>query len=584
MQRSGLPLDEILAKHDWISAFAHPPDVTSLLHDNVAPSPLQTTQLKVSLEGLKDPLVEIDSDLDLLRDAVRTLEARRLRLRSLKNDYETTLSPIRRIPSEITMEILRRSLKVNEFEDAFSERRLTGFNVFKIRDGPWHLGQVCSLWRNVIKTLCPELWASMTIELPFSYEPKVPPMKADVAVEILCVALERSRNHPLDFYFEYDCPDSRADKAESQLMKQCFDIMIAHSRRWRAVEMTIHPSFFPRLSLIRGKTDLLRDVYFDCYHNPPSGPDIRAFEIAPKLENLHLKGMHREANIPFPASNLVSFSDVRPFAGDQLTLTYLDVVKSAPKLRSFSYNDYGVPSPDIYPVSHRPGPVMASSVEELSASSPSFLRSLVLPSLKEVTLTTMYEFCMEEQVIECPVGTLGALHQMLLQSQCSLTRLRLVDADLDDNLANVLRLVPSLEEFAVEFYEWVPDIADNYGAIMQSLVTQLSEVSEVDGSLQHSMVPFLQTLTVYLHTIRYAHVSFIDSAFVDMVASRVRRPHDIPHLTELDLWVMGRGWSYALDKEAKKTLKRLQREGLELDFCLDDGDPASEPDSDSDGL
>ncbi|PBK69573.1 hypothetical protein ARMSODRAFT_1004285, partial [Armillaria solidipes] len=115
MQRSSLPLDEILAKHDWISAFTHPPDVTSLLHDNVAPSPLQTTQLKASLEGLKNPLVEIDSDLDLLRDAVRSLGADRLRLQSLKNDYETTLSPIRRIPSEIMMEILRRSWKDNEF-------------------------------------------------------------------------------------------------------------------------------------------------------------------------------------------------------------------------------------------------------------------------------------------------------------------------------------------------------------------------------------------------------------------------------------------------------------------------------------
>ncbi|KAK0436770.1 hypothetical protein EV421DRAFT_2038591 [Armillaria borealis] len=581
MQRSSLPLDEILAKHDWISAFAHPPDVTSLLHDNVAPSPLQTTQLKASLEGLKNPLVDIDSDLDLLRNAVVSLEARRLRLQSLKTDYATALSPIRRIPSEITMEILRRSWKDDALRGICSGRRPTGFNVFKIRDGPWYLGQVCSLWRNVIKTFCPELWASMTVEVPFSYKPKVP-LQAD-AVEILRVVLERSRNHPLDFHFEYDGSDSEADEAESQSMKQCFDIMIAHSRRWRAVEMTIHPSYLPRLSLIRGKTDLLRDMYFNCYYNPPSG-DIRAFEIAPKLENLHLKGMHREANILFPASNLVSFSDVRPFAGDQLTLTYLDVVKSAPKLRSFSYNDCGVPSPNIHPVSHPPSPVMASSVEELSASSPSFLRSLVLPSLKEVTLTTMYEFDMEEQVIKCPVGALGALHQMLLQSQCSLTRLCLVDADLNDNLANAIRLMPRLQEFAIEFYEWVPDIADNYGAIMQSLVTQLSEVSVVDGSLQHSMVPFLQKLTVNMHTIRYAHVAFINSAFVDMVASRVRRPHDIPHLTRLLLWVMGRGWSYALDEEAKKTLKSLQGEGLELDFCLDDGDPASESDSDSDDL
>ncbi len=580
MQRSGLLLDEILAKHDWISAFAHPPDVTSLLHDNIAPSPLQTTQLKASLEGLKDPLVEIDSDLDLLRDAVRTLEARRLRLGHSKTTTRQHCLQYVVFPQRSRWRFY--VARGNMMDSMTHPRRdvLPDSMFSKIRDGPWHLGQVCSLWRNVIKTLCPELWASMTVEVPFPYRRKVP-LKAD-AVEILSVVLERSRNHPLDFYFESQNVDP---EVESESMKQCFDIMIAHSRRWRAVEMTIHPSFFPRLSLIRGKTNLLRDMYLDCYHNPPSG-DIRAFEIAPKLENLHLKGMHREANIPFPASNLVSFSDVRPFAGDQLTPTYLDVVKSAPKLLSFSYNDYGVQSLNIHPVPDPPSAVIASSVEEISVSSPSFMRSLVAPSLKKVTLTIMYDFenDMEEQVIKCPAGALGALHQMLLQSQCSLSSLRLVDAVLDDNLVSIIRLTPNLQEFVIEFYEWVPGIADDYGAVMQSLVTRLSEVSKVDGSLQHSMVPFLQKLTVYLHTIRYAHVSFINYAFVDMVASRVHRPHDIPHLTELNLWVMGRGWSYALSKESAKTLKCLEDEGLRLNFCLDDGDLDTDSDSDSDVL
>ncbi|KAK0189545.1 hypothetical protein F5146DRAFT_629888 [Armillaria mellea] len=433
MQRSSLPLDEILAKYDWISSVTLPPDVTSLLHDNVAPSPLRTTQLKASLKGLTIALGEIDGDIDKFRDVVRSLEAHRLCLQSLKNDYETILVPIRRIPEEITMEILRRSWKVDKYMGMWSGRRIAGFNVFEVQEGPWHLGQVCSSWRNVIKTLCPELWASMTIRIPHACEPKMP-LGADTTVEMLRVALERSRNHPLDFHFS--CYDplhySEAEEGISQSMKQCFDIMIAHSDRWRAVEMRIHPSYLPRLSLVRGKIDLLRDMYIDCIDNPPSG-HIWAFEIAPKLEILHLKGMHNEADIPFPASNLVSFSDARLFAGDRLTPTYLAVMKSAPKLLSFSYNGYGIQSLHNHPVPDPPSPVIASSVEKLSASSPSFLRSLVLPSLKEVTLTTMYENDMEERVITCPVGALGALHQMLLQSQCSLTRLCLVDADLNDN-------------------------------------------------------------------------------------------------------------------------------------------------------
>ncbi|KAK0447834.1 uncharacterized protein EV420DRAFT_1567842 [Desarmillaria tabescens] len=167
-------------------------------------------------------------------------------------------------------------------------------------------------------------------------------------------------------------------------------------------------------------------------------------------------------------------------------------------------------------------------------------------------------------------------YEMLVQSQCSLTHLCLVDVVLDNNLANIIPLMPSLQEFVLEFYEWIPDF---YDPVMQSdLVTQMSAVSLVDGSHQHSMVPFLPALGIYLPTIQYTHVSVINSSFVGMVASRLRRPHDVSHLVKLDLWVMGRGWSYGLDKWDENAMNRLKDEGLELDFCLFDGDPV--PDSD----
>ncbi len=101
----------------------------------------------------------------------------------------------------------------------------------------------------------------------------------------------------------------------------------------------------------------------------------------------------------------------------------------------------------------------------------------------------------EEAVVNCPEGALGALHDMLLQSHRSLTRLHLVDVVLNDNLASIICLMPSLQEFVVEFYEWVAA----YNPVMKSLVTQLSEVSLIDGSLQYLAVPSLQKLGVYLY-------------------------------------------------------------------------------------
>ncbi|KAK0450961.1 hypothetical protein EV421DRAFT_2016051, partial [Armillaria borealis] len=371
MSSNPVALGEILARHNWISTFTHPPDVASLLRNNDTPSLLQSARLKASLESLKTPLSELQSDLDLLRSAVASVESRMSCLLSLKHDYETVLSPIRRIPSEIMMEILHRAWKYNGSRLPMTlGRRLCGFNVFAIREGPWHLGQVCSSWRNVVETLCPELWANMSIEIPYHCKPKVS-LKADAALEVLRIVLERSRNHPLDFYLEYNRPYSMEEDGIAQAMEQCFYMMVVHSNRWRTVEMTLDPYLLPRLSLIRGKIDGLRDVYIYCPDEDPESGNISAFEIAPKLERLDLRGMHPDADIRFPTTNLISFLDARPFGGDRLTLEYLDLVKSAPKLRSFSYNDYEysqISTPMSFPR------VMSRSVKELSTASPSFMR------------------------------------------------------------------------------------------------------------------------------------------------------------------------------------------------------------------
>ncbi|KAK0431931.1 hypothetical protein EV421DRAFT_1925341 [Armillaria borealis] len=549
MQSTPTTLEEILARHEWISTFTHLPDVAFLLRTNDAPSPLQSAGLKASLESVKTALAELQSDLDLLHNATAVLQSQMSRLRSFEDGYKAALSPIRRIPSEITMEILRRSWEHDNLGSCFPGRHVSGFNVFTVQEGPWHLGQVCRLWRNVIETLCPKLWAAVAVDIPLRFVPRGS-LKVDALVEMLRVVLERSGNHPLDFYLRLY--DTEAGALQTKVMERCFHILVAHSKRWRAIEIVIPPALLPQLSLIRGKTDY-----------------IHAFEIAPKLEKLYFKGLPPEANIHFPVDNLVSFSDERPFAGDRWTPKYLDIIRSAPKLRSFSYNDYGI-DPISTPFSVPS--VMSRSVEELSASSPSFMRSLVLPSLKGVTLTTADDILeMENEVIKCPVGALSALHEMLVQSQCFLTRLHLIDVVLNDDLANIIRLVPGLQYLVIKFHEW----EDEYDPIMVSLVTQLSETNLVDGSLQHTTVPSLQELGIYLYSLHYTHVSFIDSTFVDMVASRVRCRSDAGRLARLDLLVRGSGWSYEINEVV---LNSLRGEGLELHFSRNDGDTGTDSD------
>ncbi len=354
-----------------------------------------------------------------------------------------------------------------------------------------------------------------------------------------------------------------ARMAMKEKPKQCSDALIL----WSPIQ---NDGELLRLSHIRGKIGSLRDAYLCCCYDPQPG-DIHAFEVAPKLETLHLKNMCPEANIRFPVTSLASSSDASPFAGDRVTPEYLHLVQSTPKLRAFSYNDYGVnliSTPISIPS------VMFRSLQELSASSPNFMRSMVLPLLKDVTLTTTYNLEEGEGVVQCPTGALGALHEMVLQSQCSLTRLCLVDVVLTDSLVNVLQILPGLQKFNFEFHKWV----DEYYSVMRLLVTQLSEVDLIDGSVHHSVVPSLQSLGVRLCGLRCSHVSFVDSAFVNMVACRLHRPSK-PHLTKLTLWVMGWGWTYGFNREDENIPSSFEDKELVLDFSLDDGD--TETDSDS---
>ncbi len=107
------------------------------------PTPAQVVHLKASLDGLEAPLAEVQSYLNLLRGAVASLETQMSRLQSLRHNYTTALSPIRRIPSEILAKILC------SWENSRAAKSSSKFNVFVMRE----VGQVCSSWQSVVETL-----------------------------------------------------------------------------------------------------------------------------------------------------------------------------------------------------------------------------------------------------------------------------------------------------------------------------------------------------------------------------------------------------------------------------------------------
>ncbi|KAK0221293.1 hypothetical protein IW262DRAFT_890077 [Armillaria fumosa] len=563
-------LCDLLSRYDWISTFSHSPELSTLLSTNAIPTDFQVVQLKASIKRLDAPITQIQSIIDVLQNAAVSLETMMERLKDIRRDHRAALSPIRRLPPEILVEILRWTPEEQTEVVHPGPYHVFGFNPFEIRAGPWYLGQVCSSWRDAIRSLCPEIWSTLKITYPDKHSEKEGSMisspKKDI-VALLDQALERSQNRRLDFYFRcwgFDNEDSDNPVEEPKELSQCFDRLLTHSKRWGSVELALVPSFLSRLSLVRGRVDRVEDVYLTCLPNPMHGI-IDAFEIAPKLKTLDLLGVHDIADISFPGENLIVFSHGTPLPVHDTVPKYLEIISSVPNLLEFSHYHYSSAVPESPSVSHPQ--IVHQSLQTLSTSLGALIDSLVLPGLTRMTLASV-KSC--DNGIMCPRDALSHLHNLIVRSQCSLTTLILVDAIMDENLLHILRLSPQLMSLCFECKQ----PSEDSDATIKSLFLDMSETSHVGDALHHTLLPRLKILEFVLYNVEFDSVNYLDVEFVEMVLSR-RGPVSTQRLEILRIAVEGRGIYLPFKDDGSlglEKIKRLRDDGLDLQLDLDDLD------------
>ncbi|KAG7445461.1 uncharacterized protein BT62DRAFT_994916 [Guyanagaster necrorhizus] len=196
-------LDGLLAGYHWISTSNHSPEFSTLWGSNAVPTKFQAGQLEASIKILDTPISEIQAEIDLLRNAVASLESRVSRLTAIRRDYKSVSSPLRHLPAEILAEILCWTRKPRSNSRSKGPYYVSGIDICRIEEGPWYLGQVFSAWRKAIENLCPELWSSLTITVPQDDDfPLLLVFKKDM-VALLERALERGRGYRLDSSFRY---------------------------------------------------------------------------------------------------------------------------------------------------------------------------------------------------------------------------------------------------------------------------------------------------------------------------------------------------------------------------------------------
>ncbi|KAJ7657907.1 hypothetical protein DFH06DRAFT_1197470 [Mycena polygramma] len=254
--------------------------LTSLLHSNDAPHPLQTILVQGILRDKQAELSALGGEISRLERSLQTLRNKHSDLTAEMSRYSCILSPIRCLPLEIVGEIFLyfapSMLPASDLPD--SRVKL-----------PWELGQVCCLWRAIALAL-PRLWSTVDTGPPLSRQ-LLPPRPSQLAqgpdddekaftalplqstmVDSYCRSLLDAEGYDIEISLEYiqECLQrSGRHPLSLRLWKDHYathpllDILLPHSARWQEIVLVdADRRLLTRLTQGKGGLQRLRRIMF----------------------------------------------------------------------------------------------------------------------------------------------------------------------------------------------------------------------------------------------------------------------------------------------------------------------------------
>ncbi|KAK0202506.1 hypothetical protein DFS33DRAFT_906031 [Desarmillaria ectypa] len=351
--------------------YIYPPSFTRLLQTNDPPA-----EDSDATRTIPDMIAQAADDILLAEKEIASFQAKIMEkkaeiraLRRVIDDCNTVLSPIRRLPTDVVLEI---------FQSVVQEK----YDVFDITNGPWLLTHICKPWRTLACTYG-ALWSSANITNAVSYGETL--SVKDPAM-LLWTALKRSGTFPLSVWFGYrtkkrwtqyeeseinlpsiDNNDGElsasadGDDKESVLSNesgyeiiaqslaalpidcQLMKVLIQHSRQFRYLNIGVSsPLMLKCLRALHGRLDRLEIVHISLPWEAQIHNELQeAFTLAPKLRSVRLNQLSVDSALNFPLGQLRSLDH-------QLDSMRVDVWRSTVQtilLQGSHLTEYGPPSP-----------------------------------------------------------------------------------------------------------------------------------------------------------------------------------------------------------------------------------------------
>ncbi|KAK0452828.1 uncharacterized protein EV420DRAFT_1558511 [Desarmillaria tabescens] len=525
-------LTNITSKYGSSKFSELPAGLTRLLQTNEPPPYQDLLSHRTSLKLVHDVLSDIDD-----------LKAWRERIVLREQQYQSLLSPARRLPNEILREIF------------LCTKEIAGeYDLFDTSVGPWVLGAVCQSWRYVSTTKCPEIWTGFGITVwgLHKREPRAP-------VSLLKTAIGRTGNKDIDFSF--DC--ILVETCNSNVSRLFFEVL-QESPRWAVVRLFLHKKLLSPLRQVVEPFSRLSALAFGIKNLAPiDNVNLDVFEDCPNLSVVHLLSSPCPTRLSIPYSQLTSFSDIVTKGTETLHAHYLDIIRQSPHLRTISL-PYSIPPTHPFATPAEDTRIIHNSIQELSIAENLLFVALQLPQLTILHVGTSTFFNRDGGT------TLTNIAGMLEASKCSLTELSLTNIPITHNILAILQLSPLLSTLKFLFTDWCQSsVAARLK--LDDLLIKLALYTHGSG---YNFVPQLETFDVSICEEHDLHVGFISPKLVDMVLSRCLK-HDasplkgvnvnisVPKLDE-ELWYM--------NTDRMQELRECGERGVTIDLAVQDNE------------
>ena len=488
---------------DVLSAPTNPQRYNQLLSSNYAPLDSEVTFIHLFVSATAARLAAWDEEV-----SHNSADEEHAMLLSLHRRYTSILSPLRRFPSELLLEIFSWTLpSANDLQDSLQVCML---------NCPWNLTHVCQRWRTLtINT--PWLWSLVVINyMSEELDPSIA-----FPLPILETQIARAQKLKIHFYGgEYSDPEPQIE---------AFEYLAEHSTCWEELTIGLTSQIFPLIASLQDHIPSLRklSIRWEDPDTPAEAEPIEIFQTAPSLTEVNVyNGLH-------PISVLLPTRQLTHYQMDAPWETHWNILEDTPNLQEAGIIIPYADEVDIWPNAGLP--IHLSDLRRIFISHSRVLDYISIPNIQDITVDLKRE---EIPVLQQWIASIANL--------CQIRRFVIIGEPTANLVHCILSKLSTVVELAIFMQEPENELND--------IISQLTFTTNLTMPV---LAP--QIIGIWLGSIHEDSINY--ALYIGMIKSRLMAENcTLKHVGLADP---------GLDLDLTKMQDQLS--GFELDFSLTTG-------------